>query len=403
MSLKTQKLYWDAPFQFEGDAKLIEAISWKGQPALVLDRSLFYPEGGGQKGDRGEVIVGGQTRNVIDTQIDEAGRIFIVLGQALSNPRVGSTLSCRVDEDWRRRQMSQHTGQHMLSRLLHDTYNAPTVSARLGETFFSLEVDSTTLSQEQLSAAEDALNKLILEDRPIRAWFPTPEELGTLELRKQPSVTEGIRVIQVEGFDVTPCGGTHCECTGQVGFVHIQSMERYKGMTRLFVSAGLDAAREFQRKERNLQAIQAIVDGNEQSVVKQVEALQLRCRQEQEEKKQYMERAADIEIRIALEKTESLTQVVLKNGSPEYARLISKGIVEKGKRISLVSCETDGEVLMVLDRGGKSQVDLGAVVKEVLKMHPGKGGGSAVHAEGRVAAAVVSVFIETLMTKLSVE
>ena len=400
MSLKSEKWYWDAPFQFEGDAKLVEVTSWKGRPALVVDRSLFYPEGGGQKGDRGEIIVEGQTQKVVDTQIDEEGRIFIVLEQALPNLTPGLILACRVDEDWRRRQMSQHTGQHMLSRLLHDTCNAPTVSARLGETFFSLEVDSTALSEEQLRSAEDALNKLILEDRPIRAWFPTQEELTTLDLRKQPSVTEGIRVIQVEGFDVTPCGGTHCARTGQVGMVHIQSMERYKGMTRLFVSAGLDAAREFQRKECSLQAIQMIVDGNEQMVVRQVEALQFRSRQEQEEKNRYMERAAELEISHLLEKTEPLTRVTLKNESPEYARLISRGIAEKGTRISIVTCEVESEILVILDRGGESRIDVGAVLKETLKMHPGKGGGSPSHAEGRVPQNISNAFLKELVMRL---
>ncbi len=401
--MKTEKRYWNEPFVFEGEATLLERTAWKDLPAFTLDRSLFYPEGGGQKGDRGVVTVGAETRQVIDTQIDDAGQIFLVLDQSLSEANTVSTFTYCVDEAWRRRQMSQHTAQHLLSGLLHDEYKAPTVSARLGETFFSLEVDSTSLSWSELCEAETKLNALILEDRPIRAWFPSPEELAGLSLRKQPSVAEGIRVIQVEGLDVTPCGGTHCASTGQIGLIHVQSMERYKGMTRLYVSAGLDLARDFQRKEETLQSIQALVDANTETVLKQVEALKQRAQLAEQEKQTYLDRAVAQEARVYVSADQSaVTMVALNDVSDEYARRLTRQIAHTIPTIAIVSVHIGEEVLIVLEQATATGFMLGKVLSPIIAEQGGKGGGGPTHAEVRISHEKAEACLKAISEMLQV-
>lgn len=401
--MKTEKWYWAEPFLFQGQANMLERTAWKDRPAMIIDRSLFYPEGGGQKGDRGELVIGTDAFAVLDAQIDDEGKIYLLLDRAPSESCVGLVVICRVNEHWRRRQMSQHTGQHMLSRVLHEHYRAPTVSARLGDTNFSLEIDSSTITWEELQAAETELNELILKDLPIRAWFPTAEELAGLDLRKQPSVTEGIRVIQVEGFDVTPCGGTHCTRTGQVGMVHIQSMERYKGMTRLWVSVGLDAAREFQKKDQTLQLVRAAFDANDETVVGLVKTLQANYRALEQEKEAYMQRAAQAEVeRCASQDSSSVHLITLDVTTPDYARLVSKYAAEKTSTVVIVTCSVGEEMFIVADRAKDSVIDVGTALKQTFVRHSGKGGGSATHAEGRVSKDKAPLFMDDLRTQFQV-
>lgn len=397
--MSSEKWYWQEPFLFEGTARVLRGGVFQDQPTLTLDRSLFYPEGGGQLGDRGRISFGEIIRTVKDTQITDDGAIFVILDQPFSEDVGGRTVQMRVDEAWRRRQMSQHTGQHLLSRLLQEKYQAPTISARLGEHLFSVDVASSLFTNEQIQAMEDELNRLILEDRPIRAWFPTPEELAALPLRKQPSVDTQIRIIQVEGFDVTPCGGTHCTSTGQVGIVHIQSVEKYKQLIRITASAGLDAVRDFHAKEVILQQSYTLLSATSETLIPAIEALQTR--------------QADLEVRLkertsqlAQQQAASILPITTESGvvtkelpeeDIEYARTLVKELAKQHGVTAMVSCPTKEGIFVVLDRFEKSPIDIGAVLKEVLLSHGGKGGGSPMHAEGRGPD---STFLVALTQKL---
>ena len=135
----------------------------------------------------------------------------------------------------------------MLSRALADVALAATVSSRLGETACTIDVDQEVVEERRIAAAEDLTNAIIDDDVPVRAFFPTEEELAALPLRRRPTVSENIRVVAVGDFDVSPCGGTHCTRSAQVGLVHVTGVERYKGKLRISFSCLLytsDAADE---------------------------------------------------------------------------------------------------------------------------------------------------------------
>ena len=324
-----------------------------------------------------------------------------MLEQPFAIDVVGEQAQLHVNEEWRRSQMSQHTGQHLLSRLLQDRYGAPTVSARLGEQFFSVDVAAPVFTLEQIAQIEDRLNQLILEDRPIRAWFPTAEELAQLSLRKQPSVEEQIRIIQVEGFDVTPCGGTHCIRTGQVGVVHIVSVEKCKQLTRILATAGLGTVRDFRRKEQSLQQLFPLLSATTDTVVSQVEALRAHDLELQTRLKQRTTQlAACVAANHPLEQDASVVHVHLAEEDLEYARALSKELAKRQKRTVMVSMTVSDGVFVVLDRVEKGAVDIGAMLKEVLALFGGKGGGGPLHAEGR---AVERDFLETVKARFVIK
>src|SRR5262249_3425100 len=159
-----------------------------------------------------------------------------------------------IDRARRRVHMALHTGQHTLSRALVDVARADTVSSRLGETACTIDVDQAQVAERDLARAEDLVNSIIDADAPVRAFLPEPGELAALPLRRPPKVETDIRIVAVGEFDYSPCGGTHCLRTAQVGFVSVTGVERYKGKIRITFAAGRRARAELAGHASVLQA-----------------------------------------------------------------------------------------------------------------------------------------------------
>jgi len=241
MTQPTEKLYINDSLTLAFRAKILGKSQWQNQPSLLLDRSAFYPEGGGQPGDHGHLVCNGKKVEVVDVQIDAEGLVHHLTDHPTEEGfEQGEVIDGEVEGHRRRDYMSQHTGQHMLSAMIEKTMDMPTMSARLGSKSGTIDVkgDPEKFTKTQLQAIEDAINVLVLKDLPIDILYPTPEALVDLGLRRAPKVSENIRIIKVGDFDCTPCGGTHCQRTGQVGPVKIMGTERYKGLTRLSFLAG---------------------------------------------------------------------------------------------------------------------------------------------------------------------
>src|SRR4051812_44429584 len=217
--MPTTLLYHRDPLLLSFDAK----VAGVSGDVVILEETAFYPEAGGQMADRG-VLAG---RKIVDVQVDDAGVVQHKLeaGAAVS---VGDIVHGDVDKARRKQFMALHTAQHMLSRALIDEAGAETVSARLGESVCTVDVDAPMVSDAKLAKAEALTNSVVDDDLPIRSWFPSADELRALPLRRQPKVSENVRVVEVKGFDVSPCGGTHCVTTAQIGLVRVTGVEKYK-------------------------------------------------------------------------------------------------------------------------------------------------------------------------------
>jgi len=238
----TERLYYSDAYATRFDARVSERTAHDGRPALILDRTCFYPASGGQPPDGGQI----NGVAVIDVLVrEEDGAILHVLAADVPGEIVAGVV------DWARRfdHMQNHTGQHILTRAFSEAAGAETVSFHLGAESATIDLDRQDLGPGAVDAAEDLANRVVMQNLPVRAWFPAPEELAGLALRKTPEVVNGrLRVVRVGDFDRTACGGTHVACTGEIGLIKIIRTEKYKSLTRVEFRCGWRALRDYRAK-----------------------------------------------------------------------------------------------------------------------------------------------------------
>src|SRR5436190_18700887 len=222
--MTTERLYFADPYLTRFSARVVAREQRNQRPAVALDQSAFYPEGGGQPADAG--TLGGAA--VLDVQIED-GVIWHMLDQALDADTVQGAIN------WERRfdHMQQHHGQHLLSAAFERLYGLRTVSFHLGSAASTIDLAATELTPTQAAAAEELTNQVIWEDRPILARFVSAEERAQLPLRKPPSVAGPVRVVSVPDFDHSACGGTHPRATGGVGLLDLRRWERRGDVMRV--------------------------------------------------------------------------------------------------------------------------------------------------------------------------
>ena len=250
---QTERLYYDDSHLVEFEARVIEVSERvSGWTAITLDRTAFYPTGGGQPSDTG-TLNGTRVVECIDNE--ELGVLHVVQGRA---PEVGTTVKGRIDWPRRLDHMQQHTGQHILSAAFVKLFKAPTRSFRVLEQACEIDVELANPSSEIIERAVELANNVVWEDRAITIKDVTPEEAVDLPLRKEPSREGELRVIEIEGFDLTPCGGTHAYRTGEVGMIGVRSWERAKGLTRIEFVAGVRALNDYRRANKTARDVAAL-------------------------------------------------------------------------------------------------------------------------------------------------
>jgi len=227
----TERLYLGDAYLARFEAEVVSARDREGRPAVILDRSAFYPEGGGQPADRG--TLGGIP--VVDVR-EEDGEVLHLLGGPAPSGRVLGEV------DWRRRfdHMQQHHGQHLLSAAFERLHGARTVSFHLGEELCTIDLDRapSRIGPAELRGAEGAANDAVWRDLPVAAREHSPEELARLPLRKEAVRGSRVVVVAAEGpgkrevVDASPCGGTHPRRTGEVGAVAVLRAHRWGEGTR---------------------------------------------------------------------------------------------------------------------------------------------------------------------------
>lgn len=237
----TERLYYQDAYLIRFSAHVVEGLQWEGQPAVVLDRTAFYPTGGGQPHDTGWL----QGIAVLDAvERVEDGAVIHVLAGPLEEKEVEGEV------DWQRRfdLMQQHTGQHILSAAFVEQLGANTVGFHLSDEYSTIDLDRAPMSSEELASVEMRANVIVMESQPTVSRFVPDEEVAMLPLRK-PLAHEGpVRVVEIPGFDCSACGGTHVRMTGEVGTVKIIRSERRGTETRVEFLCGRRALEDYQTK-----------------------------------------------------------------------------------------------------------------------------------------------------------
>lgn len=378
----TELLYHHDARLLRFEAPVAEIGALDGKATLVLTRTAFYPEAGGQMADRGTLA----GRAVLDVQLDDAGRVHHLLdGDPATLPGPGSTVSGDIEPTRRRAHMALHTGQHMLSRALEDEAGAATVSSRLGESLCTIDTDREHLDEARVARAEALVNAVVDDDVPVRAFFPDAAELARLPLRRPPKVTDHIRVITVGDFDATPCGGTHVSGSAQVGLVRVTGIERYKGKARVTFVAGPRARRELFEQADILRGLGSELTCGPADVRAAIERLRrdwLGAREALGHARGRLAEAAAV----ALASQTGPVVGVIEDADAEMLRAVATRLLACGAPVVILGGRGPEGVAAMVARGTGSDFDCGAFLRRVASAAGGRGGGKPDRAEGRLPA-----------------
>lgn len=378
----TERLYYSDSHLIEFDAFVTdqsERVS--GWTAVTLDRTAFYPTGGGQPSDTGTL----DGARVVECVDDQDVVWHVLQGRA---PEVGSKVKGRVD--WARRldHIQQHTGQHILSQAFVTLFNAPTRSFRVLEQSCEIDVELSNPSNELIEKAVGLANNVIWEDRPITIMQVTSEEAGALPLRKDPVRQGELRLIEIEGFDLTPCGGTHAYRTGEVGIIAVRSWERAKGLIRIEWVAGSRALDDYRRANQSARLIAALFSGGRD------DAPALAAKLVEENKDLHRRLRALEEIASRVEAEELLTKAssgtgstrivthVFDNRDAESLRRLALSLVSHPRTIALLGSRESETARVVFARSADAPGDMNALMKEACALLDGRGGGKPDLAQG---------------------
>ena len=259
----TQKLF-DEGELFEFEATVLSCEQGKKCYEVTLDRSAFFPEGGGQAGDVG--TLGGV--KVIDTQ-EKGGVVYHKTDKPLE---VGAKVKGVIDRAVRLRRMQNHSGEHLIMGFIHARFGYENVGFHLGKDEVTLDLNGV-ISYEQLLECEQQANEAIAQDRPITISYPDDETLSTLAYRSKLENMENVRIVTIEGIDVCACCAPHLSSTGKIGVVKVLTAESYKGGTRVHILCGLDAVAEYEKKQAIVKELQRLLSAKPEKILDSVKRL----------------------------------------------------------------------------------------------------------------------------------
>jgi len=364
----TERLYLNDSYLRSFRARVLEVRELDGRPAAILDRTAFYPEGGGQPGDRG--TLGGV--KVTDTQ-ERGGDVLHVLAQALQPGEVAAEI------DWARRfdHMQQHHGQHLLSAAF-DKLGAPTVSFHLGERTCTIDLDAPPAKVDG-ARAEAIANESIWRDLPVVARDFTGEERARLPLRKEP--VKGDRVVLVDGVDASPCGGTHPARTGEVGSVAVLKTQKWgDGRSRVEFVCGGRVVRLLREATDTLAAAAEALKTAPAEVAQAAARIALESQARRKTADALLEELAQLEA--ARLKAQGSPVIGKLGRGAAFVRAVAQAIAQDGGTALLAAVE-DGRAHLVFARPkGVAGPGMAALLKDALGVLGGKGGGGPDFAQG---------------------
>jgi alanyl-tRNA synthetase len=378
----TERLYYTDSHLTNFEARVTsvtERVS--GWVAVTLDRTAFYPAGGGQPSDTGTL----NDTPVIECIETEEGVLHVLQGRA---PETGTQVLGQVDWPRRLDHLQQHTGQHILSQAFINLFDAETRGFRMLDLYSEIDVALPSPMEEKIESAVELANSIIWENRAVHIRQVSKEEAARLPLRKDSAREGELRLIEIEGFDLTPCGGTHASRTGEVGLIAVRSFERAKGLARIDFVAGNRALADFRRANRTARAVAAMFSTGRDEAPASVARLL-------EENKQLVRRNGTLEeIAARVEAEELLSEAVaLSDGvklcarsfeerDAESLKRVAQALISHPRTIALLGSTEGDAARLVFARSPEAPGDMNLLMKEACQLLDGRGGGRPDMAQG---------------------
>jgi alanyl-tRNA synthetase len=383
----TDRLYYHDSFLYDFDAEVSEVVE-SPRPALVLDRTAFYPTSGGQIFDTGTITAADTKLKVTEVADAENGRVVHYLEAPVKDLKPGTRVRGQIDTTRRRDHMQQHSGQHVLSAAFVRLYNLPTVSFHMADDYCSIDLDAPALTKEQIESAERLANEIVLENRAVDIRFVTREEAGKLGLRKLPPAEhDELRLIDIRDFDLCACGGTHVAQTGQIASVLLRKVEKVRQGYRIEFVAGQRAVATARRDFTTLTETAALFSAHIYDVPLQArksldEIKSLRKQREQSQEELAAAQAAALLAETSEANGRKLVVRTFADRELAFIKLLAQKLTRLAPNAIALLATTSPQPSLVFAQSPSQPHDMGALLKETMSKLGGRGGGSKDMAQG---------------------
>ncbi len=368
----TAKLYENDSYIREFEATVLSCTESKKGFELVLDKTAFFPEGGGQQADKGTI----NDATILDVQEKDG-----VITHTVDKPfKEGDTITGVLDFDTRFSRMQSHTGEHLVSGIIHTMFGYDNLGFHMSEKTLTLD-PSGILSDDDIKEIETRANKAIYENKEISVSYPTPEELTSLEYRSKLDLTDGVRLVTIDGYDTCACCAPHVSRTGEIGLIKIIDYIQYKGGMRLTMVCGINALKDYQTLHDESKAMMHLLSAPRDKVVEFVN---------RDHEVIGTQKSEINKLKSQLSLSQLQTKVIgntfcgfTKGASFDDMRSITNNNLSKADFVALFSENEDSSFSYVV---ASTESDVRDTVKALNERFSGKGGGRPNYAQGKITA-----------------
>lgn len=359
----TEKLFYEDSHLKQFTAVVQECLKSGDRYQVVLNRTAFFPEGGGQYADTGML----EAVHVLDVQEKDGTIYHLTDGELIP----GTEVTGRIDWEERFMKMQQHTGEHIVSGLVHARFGYRNVGFHLGTTDCTMDFSGEIKKEERLEIELEA-NKAVIQNLDVIVTYPSVEELESLEYRSKIEIEGQVRIVTIPGYDVCACCAPHVSKTGEIGQIKLTNVQRYKGGVRVTMLCGFRALADYNRKLQAARQISAALCAKEDETAEAVVHLQEECAQWKQRVLNLQKDLLSYKAK-AVDDTEDAVCLFEPELEGEAPRFLMNQVLDAGHGVCAVfSGGKDENYRYVI---GSRQLDLRKLVKELNMEFQGRGGG----------------------------
>lgn len=376
-----EKLYYDDPYLRDFTAEIVNIEEHLGKFRVTLDKTAFFPGGGGQSCDTG--MIG--DHKVIDVY-EENDIVYHIVEK---KPIKIHNVKCKIDSERRTDGMCQHLGQHVLSGCFFNLFNANTFAIHLGADVSTVDIYGV-LTEEQIRAAERLANKVIGDALKVESFIPTKSELKKLTLRRAlPNTKEDIRIVKIgDDFDINACCGLHPKSTLDLRLIKIKKFEKHKEGTRIEFLSGNRAIEDSYKKDEFQNSICKYLNCNENEAVNGIKNLNNNLKEANEINKSLNITLANYQVKELIDNAETVGEFkiiksIFDNENLKYINNLTSKLVETPNTVTLMAVKSEDKVNLIFAcTKGIKEIKVNEVLKDAISLIDGKGGGSPFMAQG---------------------
>ncbi len=364
--METIKLYYENPYNKEFEATIVDIKEHDDQVEIVLDRTLFYPLGGGQPADKG-CIMG---HEVLDVK-NKDGVISHYL-KSFENYKIGDKVDGKIDWKTRYEHMQCHTAEHLVTGVARELYGCDNVGFNISDNYMTIDLN-VDLTLKQVEELEILVNERILTNAKVDISYPEPEVLKNLEYRSKIELLDNVRIVNVENIDVCACCGLHCYNTLEIGIIKFISWKRHRGGVRLICLAGTRALRDYIQKHNYILELTECLSAKEDEIVERVNKLSKEVKEVK-----FKEKEAKTEL-LKFKVKEFNSAVFYEDGLDFYDMKTVVNLLQEKVKVAVILSKGDDGVKYLF--GSKTE-DVRNFNKEICEKFSGKGGGQSSLVQG---------------------